>query len=247
MTGPLSKIGKAAKAIKKATAKAPVKTFKTADGYTFYELPNGSIVDNLKPSQVDMSWPSRQEFMSDMEGTAFEAGDELGQRRATTESIGVPTQERLMENITQFGEDDISNFYKARREQLIDQERKANIKLVPGQEEDMAAGGALKKTIKAAQKVGEKSARQEALNMARGIAKESFVRPSQEKGVVYHGTNKDITKFKRTLTPDDHVPGISVTDDPASASLYAEDKAMKQTGGEGANVLPLLVRTEKPM
>jgi hypothetical protein len=247
MTGPLSKIGKAAKAIKKATAKAPVKTFKTADGYTFYELPNGSIVDNLKPSQVDMSWPSRQEFMSDMEGTAFEAGDELGQRRATTESIGVPTQERLMENITQFGEDDISNFYKARREQLIDQERKANIKLVPGQEEDMAAGGALKKTIKAAQKVGEKSARQEALNMARGIAKESFVRPSQEKGVVYHGTNKDVTKFKRTLTPDDHVPGISVTDDPASASLYAEDKAMKQTGGEGANVLPLLVRTEKPM
>lgn len=107
-------------------------------------------------------------------------------------------------------------------------------------------GGAIRRAAQTGAKAGAKSARQEALNMAREMAKNSFTRESQEKGVVYHGTDKDITKFRRTLTPDDHVRGISVTDDPAEASSYAESKAKKGTG-EGANVLPLLVDVQKPM
>lgn len=119
-------------AIKEAVKpNAVVKTYKTTDGYTFYELGSGKIVDNKKPSQVDMSWPNRQEFMTDMEGTAFEAGDELGLRRATTESYGVPTQEKLIENITQFGEDDTSRFYAARKKQIEDAERRAKLSVVP--------------------------------------------------------------------------------------------------------------------
>lgn len=110
----------------------------------------------------------------------------------------------------------------------------------------MAKGG-LSKIPAAAAKASEKAARQRAVTMAREMAKENFVKPSQEKDFVYHGTNKDIKKFRPTLTPDDHVPGISVTSDPFEASSYAKERAKIRSGGEGANVLPLLVRTEKPM
>lgn len=35
---------------------------RTEDGYTFYVLANGRVVDNLDPDMVDMSWPSMATF-----------------------------------------------------------------------------------------------------------------------------------------------------------------------------------------
>lgn len=123
MAGPL---GFAPAGITKA-----VKTFQSADGYKFYELPDGKIVDNLNPQNVDMSWSNKKEFLDDMGNTVFQIGDELGKRRSTIESIGKPTQEQLLSSIAKFGEDDISKFYAARRNQIIEQERKANLSVVP--------------------------------------------------------------------------------------------------------------------
>ena len=35
---------------------------RTADGFVFYHLLNGQVVDNLDSSAVDMSWDTLQEF-----------------------------------------------------------------------------------------------------------------------------------------------------------------------------------------
>ena len=138
---------------------------------------------------------------------------------------------------------------------------KPDLKLKAWHESQMAKGGAVapevlgggtgipyaKGGVAKVAKAAEKAANKRATSMAREMAKESFLKRSQEKNVVYHGTNKDITALRKTKTPDDHVLGISVTDDPLSASIYAEEKAKIRSGGEGANVMPLLVKTEKPM
>jgi hypothetical protein len=138
---------------------------------------------------------------------------------------------------------------------------KPDLKLKAWYESQMAKGGAVtpevlgggtgipyaKGGVAKVAKAAEKAANKRATSMAREMAKESFLKRSQEKNVVYHGTNKDITALRKTKTPDDHVLGISVTDDPLSASIYAEEKAKIRSGGEGANVMPLLVKTEKPM
>ncbi len=138
---------------------------------------------------------------------------------------------------------------------------KPDLKLKAWYESQMAKGGAVapevlgggtgipyaKGGVAKIAKAAEKAANKRATSLAREMAKESFLKRSQEKNVVYHGTNKDITALRKTKTPDDHVLGISVTDDPISASIYAEEKAKIRSGGEGANVMPLLVKTEKPM
>jgi hypothetical protein len=41
-------------------------TFKTADGYTFLLLGNGSVADHADPEQADMSWPSLEDFLRSM-------------------------------------------------------------------------------------------------------------------------------------------------------------------------------------
>ena len=41
-----------------------IATFKTEDGFTFYQLDNGKIVDNTNSNNVDMSWNSLDEFIS---------------------------------------------------------------------------------------------------------------------------------------------------------------------------------------
>ena len=40
--------------------------FKTNDGYVFYLLEDGSVVDSLNPDHVDMSWPSIESFIQDL-------------------------------------------------------------------------------------------------------------------------------------------------------------------------------------
>lgn len=109
----------------------PVKTYQSTDGYTFYEMPNGKIVDNLNPENVDMSWGSKKEFLNDMEGTVAEIGDVLGQRRANLASYNQPNQESLLKHISQDVENDpITQFYRARKKQIESQERKAKLSLV---------------------------------------------------------------------------------------------------------------------
>lgn len=41
------------------------KEIKTEDGYTFYLMPDGKLVDNLKPELVDLSYDSMEEFEND--------------------------------------------------------------------------------------------------------------------------------------------------------------------------------------
>ena len=40
----------------------PIK-FQTEDGYTFYILYSGRVVDSLDPEKEDMSWPSVESFL----------------------------------------------------------------------------------------------------------------------------------------------------------------------------------------
>lgn len=109
----------------------PVKTYQSTDGYKFYEMPDGKIVDNLNPDNVDMSWGTKKEFLSDMEGTVAEIGDVIGKRRSNIECYGKPDQKSLLKDISQdFENDPITQFYKARKKQIESQERKAKISLV---------------------------------------------------------------------------------------------------------------------
>jgi hypothetical protein len=58
-----AKAGKGAAAAGRAKAR---RTFKTEDGYTFHELADGRVVDNLNLKNVDMDWPSVKAFKKDM-------------------------------------------------------------------------------------------------------------------------------------------------------------------------------------
>ena len=44
-----------------------ITTIKTSDGYKFYLLKNGKVVDNLNADLVDMSCESREEFLTNFE------------------------------------------------------------------------------------------------------------------------------------------------------------------------------------
>jgi len=52
--------------------------FKTDDGYTFYQLPDGRVVDNLDPKIVDMSWDNIKEFKKSVGTDVAEEGINLG-------------------------------------------------------------------------------------------------------------------------------------------------------------------------
>ena len=69
--------------------------FKTTDGYTFKELPDGRVTDG------DMTWPSAKEFLQEMPH-AYQQGDQLGQRRASMESYGSPSGEQFMKELSEF-------------------------------------------------------------------------------------------------------------------------------------------------
>jgi hypothetical protein len=48
-----------------------ITTIKTSDGYKFYLLKNGRVVDNLNADLVDMSCESFGEFLTNFEITAL--------------------------------------------------------------------------------------------------------------------------------------------------------------------------------
>jgi hypothetical protein len=82
-----------AKAGERANAAKQARVFKTSDGYTFKEMPNGEVTNG------DMTWPSAKEFMKDMPN-AYQAGDDLGKRKAMVEGYGRPDPENLVGDIS---------------------------------------------------------------------------------------------------------------------------------------------------
>ena len=72
--------GKGAKALRKAAeakARSYKRRFMTDDGYTFYVLKDGRVVDNLNPKKVDMSWPSTKAYKQDVVDSAGESREAL--------------------------------------------------------------------------------------------------------------------------------------------------------------------------
>lgn len=49
-----------------------MKKYRTEDGYTFYLLDDGRVVDSLDDDKIDMSWSSFDEFMIDTENSVIE-------------------------------------------------------------------------------------------------------------------------------------------------------------------------------
>ncbi len=58
--------------------KAFTRQFKTDDGYTFYQLPDGRVVDNLDSNIVDMSWDNVKDFKKSVGKDVAEEGVDLG-------------------------------------------------------------------------------------------------------------------------------------------------------------------------
>ena len=89
-----SKLAKGLTSLIKGEGKAS-RTFKTSDGYTFKELPTGEITNG------DMTWPNAKEFMQEMPH-AYQAGDDLGKRKAMIEGYGRPDPENIVRDMGKF-------------------------------------------------------------------------------------------------------------------------------------------------
>ena len=109
--------------------------FKTSDGYTFREMPDGRITDG------DMTWGSAKEFMQDMPH-AYQQGDDLGKRRAMIEGYGRPDPENIPSDLSKFMPDDAyAQFLRAYNKQNAP---KPQLSVVPT-EKKAEGGGAFKK------------------------------------------------------------------------------------------------------
>jgi hypothetical protein len=49
-----------------------IPVYRTEDGYKFYALPDGTVVDDLNPANIDLSWDTFEDFLESTEGTAVE-------------------------------------------------------------------------------------------------------------------------------------------------------------------------------
>jgi hypothetical protein len=110
--------------------------FKTTDGYTFKEMPDGSVTNG------DMTWPNVKEFKQEMPH-AYQQGDQLGQRRAGMESYGSPTGEQFMKELSEFMREPTQDqlFQRALNKQNAP---KPQLSVVPP-EKKAEGGGAFKK------------------------------------------------------------------------------------------------------
>lgn len=110
--------------------------FKTTDGYTFKEMPDGRVTNG------DMTWDSVKEFKQDMPHS-YQQGDELGQRRAGMESYGSPTGEQFMRELSEFMREPTPDqlFQRALNKQNAP---KPQLSIVPP-EKKADGGGAFKK------------------------------------------------------------------------------------------------------
>lgn len=110
-----------------------------------------------------------------------------------------------------------------------------------------AAAAAAKKTKGLGEKAAEaamkstKTPRDEAIIAARDASKQGFLGPSKEKGVFYHATHEDFSKFRPS-----HRGAHFVTKDPEFANeflgIYDEGYEMKP----GANIMPVHVQAQNP-
>ena len=109
--------------------------FKTSDGYTFKEMPDGRITDG------DMTWGSAKEFMQDMPH-AYQQGDDLGKRRAMIEGYGRPDPQNIPSDLSKFMSDDAyAQFLRAYNKQNAP---KPQLSVVPP-EKKAEGGGAFKR------------------------------------------------------------------------------------------------------
>jgi hypothetical protein len=109
--------------------------FKTSDGYTFREMPDGRITDG------DMTWGSAKEFMQDMPH-AYQQGDDLGKRKAMIEGYGRPDPENIIPEFSKFMADDAHfQYQRALNKQNAP---KPQLSVVPT-EKKAEGGGAFKK------------------------------------------------------------------------------------------------------
>ena len=148
-----SKLAKGLSSLAKGEGKA-ARTFKTTDGYTFREMPDGRVTDG------DMTWPNAKEFFQDMPH-AYQEGDQLGARRAGMESFGKPTGEAFMKDWSQYRSEPTPDelFQQALNKQNAPKPKLTVVKRKGGGVK-MQAGGALK-AMQAISKAA-KSAGQEA-------------------------------------------------------------------------------------
>jgi hypothetical protein len=118
--------------------------FKTTDGYTFKEMPDGRVTNG------DMTWPNVKEFKQEMPH-AYQQGDQLGQRRANMESYNRPDPENIPSDLSKFMPDDAqAQFLRALNKQnapkpqlsIVLPEKKAHGGLT------MAGGGSIQDNLK---------------------------------------------------------------------------------------------------
>jgi hypothetical protein len=109
--------------------------FKTTDGYTFKEMPDGSVTNG------DMTWPNVKGFKQEMPH-AYQQGDQLGQRRANMESYSRPDPQNIPADIGRSMPDDAyAQFLRAYNKQNAP---KPQLSVVPP-EKKAEGGGAFKK------------------------------------------------------------------------------------------------------
>jgi hypothetical protein len=214
-----SKLAKGLTSFVKGVAK-PVRTFRTPDGYTFYELPNGKIVDNLDPAKVDMSWPNAKLFQK--ETGAFQLGDELGQRKAMIESFGKPN---LMQDLPGF-------MNKPTPEDLFQQALNKQNASKP-------------KPIKGG--LNEVKKPQEILPAAeREANKQKFMDESADPRRMYHSTANEFNEF----LPSGSSRAVFVTPEAEFANYFALDNFTKGGGNQefmtGTRSMPVRVQVKNP-
>ena len=214
-----SKLAKGLTSFVKGVAK-PVRTFRTPDGYTFHELPNGKIVDNLDPAKVDMSWPNAKVFQK--ETGAFQLSDELGQRKAMIESFGKPN---LMKELPSF-------MNKPTPEDLFQQALNKQNASKP-------------KPIKGG--LNEVKKPQEILPAAeREANKQKFMDESADPRRMYHSTANEFNEF----LPSGSSRAVFVTPEAEFANYFALDNFTKGGGNQefmtGTRSMPVRVQVKNP-
>ena len=210
-----SKLAKGLTSFVKGATK-PVRTFRTPDGYTFHELPNGKIVDNLDPAKVDMSWPNAKVFQQ--ETGAFQLGDELGARKAMIESYGTTTPEKLPEQISKsFPDNPYAQFLRAYNKQNA-----------PKPEPKL-------KSVKTTGGLNNVKGTQDILPAAeREANKARFLAESRDPRLFYHATDADIPSFIPRRN------GTFVTPSTKFANSFVDNTKT------GANVMPVRVQVKNP-
>lgn len=79
----------------------PKNQYNTLNGFKYYELEDGTVVDNLDPDRIDSSWDSVKEFKEDVP-FAFMSGDKVGFTRAMIEEYGATTRDQFLKQWSKF-------------------------------------------------------------------------------------------------------------------------------------------------